>query len=40
MAEKCGVTNDCGGADLDFSDKVDGADMRIFVDNWLKGTAN
>ena len=33
----CGVANDCDGADLDFSDKVDGVDLKIFFDHWLKG---
>jgi hypothetical protein len=37
--DNCGVTGDCDGADLDFSDKVDGADMKIFLDHWLKATA-
>jgi hypothetical protein len=37
MDSNCGVANDCDGADLDFSDKVDGADMKIFFDQWMEG---
>lgn len=33
----CGNANDCEGADLDFSDKVDEADLMIFCDHWLEG---
>jgi len=32
----CGAANDCDGADLDFSDAVDWADLKIFCDNWLE----
>ena len=37
MDSNCGFANDCDGADLDFSDKVDGADMKIFFDKWMEG---
>jgi hypothetical protein len=37
MDSNCGVANDCDGADLNFSDKVDGADMKIFFDQWMEG---
>jgi len=37
MDSNCGSDNDCDGADLDFSDKVDSADLKIFCDNWLAG---
>jgi hypothetical protein len=40
MNINCGAANDCGGADLDFSDKVDGADMKIFCAQWLEGKIN
>jgi hypothetical protein len=33
----CGDANDCDGADLDFSDAVDWADLKIFFDHWLAG---
>jgi len=33
----CSDANDCDGADLDFSDKVDWADLNIFSDHWLEG---
>jgi hypothetical protein len=33
----CGDANDCDGTDLDFSDNVDWADLKIFFDNWLAG---
>ena len=33
----CGLANDCDGADLDFSDAVDWADLKIFCDHWLEG---
>jgi len=35
----CGVSNDCDGADLDFSDAVDWVDLKIFCDHWLEGTS-
>jgi len=33
----CDATNDCGGADLDFSNDVTLYDLQIFVENWLAG---
>jgi hypothetical protein len=36
----CGDANDCEGADLDFSDKVDWADAKIFCHHWLEGAEN
>jgi len=33
----CGVANDCNGVDLDFSDAVDGKDLKILFDKWLTG---
>jgi hypothetical protein len=35
--ENCGISNDCDGADLDFSHAVDWADLKIFCDHWLAG---
>ena len=32
----CGAADNCEGADLNFSDKVDWADLKIFADHWLK----
>ena len=40
MDYNCGVTNNCDGADLDFSDKVDGADLKIFCEHWIEGMGN
>ncbi|MDH4239817.1 MAG: hypothetical protein OEW48_09660 [Phycisphaerae bacterium] len=40
MNINCGVANDCEGTDLDFSDKVDEADLKIFCDYWLEGKGN
>jgi len=37
--ENCGLSDDCDGADLDFSDKVDWADLKIFCDHWLEGAS-
>jgi len=31
----CALANDCDGTDLDFSDVVDWADLKIFCDHWL-----
>jgi len=33
----CGDVNDCNGVDLDFSDTVDGKDLKIICDHWLTG---
>jgi hypothetical protein len=33
----CGTSNDCDGADLDFSDTVDWKDLRIFCNYYLEG---
>lgn len=33
----CSDPIDCDGADLDFSDAVDGGDLKIFCDYWLTG---
>jgi len=33
----CSDSIDCDGADLDFSDAVDGGDLKIFCDYWLAG---
>jgi len=33
----CGNSDDCEGTDLDFSDTVDWADLKIFCDYWLQG---
>jgi len=33
----CGDANDCSGVDLDFSDAVDGKDLKILFDKWLTG---
>ena len=35
--DNCGASNDCDGTDLDQLDTVDINDLRIFVDNWLRG---
>jgi hypothetical protein len=35
--DNCGVSNDCEGTDLDLLGTVDINDLRIFVDNWLRG---
>lgn len=35
----CGDANDCDGADVDFSDSVDWADLKIFCDHWLEGAS-
>jgi len=33
----CVNANDCDGTDLDFSDTVDWADLKIFCQHWLAG---
>jgi len=33
----CGDANDCNQVDLDFSDTVDGKDLKILLDRWLTG---
>lgn len=35
--ENCAALNDCDGRDLDQLGSVDIKDLRIYVDNWLKG---
>ena len=35
--DNCGVSNDCDGTDLDLLGTVDFNDLRILVDNWLRG---
>ena len=35
--ENCAVSNDCDGRDFDLLGSVDINDLRIFVDNWLRG---
>jgi hypothetical protein len=35
--DNCGASNDCDGTDLDQLDTVDINDLRILVDNWLRG---
>jgi len=35
--DNCGASNDCDGTDLDQLGTVDINDLRIFVDNWLRG---
>jgi hypothetical protein len=35
--DNCGASNNCDGTDLDLLGKVDIKDLRIFVDNWLRG---
>jgi hypothetical protein len=35
--ENCAASNDCDGRDLDMLGSVDIKDLRIFVDNWLRG---
>lgn len=35
--ENCGASNDCDGTDLDLLGTVEKNDLRIFVDNWLRG---
>ena len=35
--DNCGASNDCDGTDLDQLGTVENNDLRIFVDNWLKG---
>jgi len=35
--ENCGASNDCDGRDLDLLGTVDIKDLRILVDNWLRG---
>ncbi|MHC4799715.1 MAG: GLUG motif-containing protein [Planctomycetota bacterium] len=35
--ENCGLSDDCDGVDLDFSNAVDGKDLKIFCDYWLQG---
>ncbi len=37
LDENCGSSDDCDGADLDFSDSIDEADLKIFIDHWLDG---
>jgi len=39
LNDNCGAANDCDQTDLDFSDMVDVADLRIFCSHWLEGTA-
>ena len=36
LKTNCGALNDCDGADLDFSDAVDGDDLKIFTDHLLQ----
>lgn len=33
----CDASNNCDWTDLDFSDKVDANDLKIFCDHWLEG---
>ena len=35
----CAQSNNCDRTDLDFSDTVDWADLKIFCDHWLEGAA-
>ena len=35
--DNCGASNDCNGTDLDLFGTVDTHDLRLFVNNWLKG---
>jgi hypothetical protein len=35
--DNCVASNDCDGTDLDLLGSVDIRDLRIFVDNWLRG---
>jgi hypothetical protein len=35
--DNCSASNDCDGTDLDLLETVDINDLRIFVDNWLRG---
>ncbi|MHC4087673.1 MAG: hypothetical protein ACYSWZ_19200, partial [Planctomycetota bacterium] len=35
--ENCAASNDCDGRDLDLLGSVDIKDLRIFVDNWMRG---
>ncbi len=35
--DNCGASNDCDGTDLNLLGTVDINDLRIFVDNWLRG---
>jgi hypothetical protein len=37
LDENCDSSNDCDGADLDFSDSIDEVDLKIFIDHWLDG---
>jgi len=37
LDDNCGASNDCNGRDLDLLGSVDIKDLRIFVDNWLRG---
>ena len=37
LDENCGSLNDCDGADIDFSDTVNTADLKIFCNYWLAG---
>jgi len=37
LDENFDTPNDYGGTDLDFSDNVDVAELRIFLDYWLVG---
>jgi len=36
--DNCGASNDCDGTDLDFSDSIDVADLKIFTNQWLNDT--
>jgi len=36
MYDNCGASDDCDGADIDFSDTVDADDLKIFCDHWLE----
>jgi len=36
LKTNCGTSNDCNGADFDFSDAVDDNDLKIFTDHWLQ----
>ncbi len=37
LEKDCGESEDCGGADLDVSGKVDLTDFAIFVEHWAEG---
>jgi hypothetical protein len=38
MNQNCGTSEDCDGADVDFSGAVDWRDLKILCDHWLEGT--